>query len=98
MLTVSMEMLSSMSSLAWEAKEMVAELVIAPPLGASFRLRSQIILSRVQNVKIKRTERHRYGKKNGEPFDCRTGTRQRGCGLKGSAMYSRKSPPATLTC
>lgn len=35
-------MLSSMTSLASETKEIVAEFEIAPPFGASFRLQSEI--------------------------------------------------------
>lgn len=42
-LTVSREMLSSMTSLASDTKEMVAELEMAPPFGASFRLKSASI-------------------------------------------------------
>lgn len=55
---MSREVLSSMTSLACETKEMVAELVMAPPLGASLRLRPEKIFSRVQHAKIKSTEYH----------------------------------------
>lgn len=43
LLTVSIEILSSMKSLASETKEIVAALEIAPPLAASLRLQSDNI-------------------------------------------------------